>query len=250
MCTLTFNWSDHRVSVVMNRDERWGRAPELPPSIHPGPRSWLGPLDGEKHGTWMGVNDRGVAACLLNRYQPGDFDLLLREGVPSRGEIIPRVMSLADEDVHGWLSDGIEADRYPSFTLLVWTRVQSWELQWRLDRGRTLRPIDPGWRMISSSAWRTDEVLAWRRERFREWLEMGRPYDGPLPSFNVLEVDGLSEWSPWMTRSFSATRSVTALEVDWAAGSADLSWWSREGRNPIDPHRADAVVQLSLESDG
>ncbi|MEN8163065.1 MAG: NRDE family protein, partial [Acidobacteriota bacterium] len=207
MCTLTVNREDHRLLVAMNRDERWGRAQELPPSVHPGERAWLAPLDGEKNGTWMGVNDDGVAACLLNGYHPGDFDLFLRDDVPSRGEIIPRLMALSGREVEDWLRHGLEVDRYPSFTLLVWTRDHSWELQWQLDRERTLRPAEPGWRMFSSSAWRTDEVLGWRSDRFKEWLEAGRPFDGPLPSYNLLEAEGLSEWSPWMTRSFSATRS-------------------------------------------
>ncbi len=244
MCTVTvMRQPDGGLAVTMNRDERWGRAPERAPARHPGRDggpAWLAPADGERGGTWIGVNSDGTVGCLLNGYDAADLELLGRPEVPSRGSILPEVLARPPVDLEHWLEEGLDPRPYPSFILLVLDPERTRELVWRpggrLSRQERRDPVD----MVSSSYWRTEEVLAWRRERFLEWLARGAPRRAGLPEVNLLEAPGRREWSPFMTRSFSATRSVTQVTVE--PTSVGLRYWRRPGDGPIDPERPDCVL--------
>jgi hypothetical protein len=245
MCTVTL---EHQpgggLVVTMNRDERWGRAPERPPVLHPGRGGgpdWLAPADGERGGTWIGVNADGVVACLLNGYAEADLELLGRPGVPSRGAILPELLARPATDLEAWLTRTLDPTPYPSFVLLVVDRERTRELSWRLGGGARWRERAGALDMVSSSFWRTEEVLAWRRQRFDEWVASGAPLRAGVPELNLLEVPGRREWSPFMTRSFSATRSVTQAIVEPAA--VRLRYWRRHGDAAVDPGRPEAVLE-------
>lgn len=248
MCTATVLRSSDRLLVTMNRDERRTRARELPPRVlreDSGP-SWIGPADGEKGGTWFGVNDRGMIACLLNAYEPGDLALFGRDGVPSRGDIIPRLLALEPRRARSWLRSGLDPSPYPSFTLVVVTADAGEVVSWRLGRDLGFEPVADGWSMVTSSFWRRDEVVAWRHLRFSEWQAAGAESIAGVPAFNLLEVAGQREWSPLMTRSFSMTRSLTQAEVQPAGAVVRLRYWCRDGESPVDPVRPTAATTLPL----
>jgi hypothetical protein len=245
VCTVVYRRTTTELVVAMNRDERWGRAPETAPTLHRDSRRWLAPGDGEKGGTWIGVDEHGRAACLLNGYAPGDLGLLGKPGVPSRGDIIPRLLSAPPSPVDAWIRDRLQPWQYPSFTLLVWGVEAGRRITWRLDRGFGVERLPEGeWGLETSSLWRTDEVLAWRRSRFESWLREGAPRSGRLPAFNLLEDPERRAWSPFMTRPMSATRSVTLVELDAERGTAELAWWPRPGDGSIAPDAPAAALRL------
>ena len=75
--------------MVCNRDERIARTPALSPAWQTtGVRSMLAPIDTEGGGTWIGVNDAGIVAVLLNRSIS-----LQRPGMRTRGDIVPRLLA-------------------------------------------------------------------------------------------------------------------------------------------------------------
>jgi transport and Golgi organization protein 2 len=86
MCTLTFVPHKNRYLLAMNRDESVARPLALPPQVF-----WLrsGLRAAYPHessgGTWVAVNEAGVALALLNRYLEGTQPPKKR----SRGELIP-----------------------------------------------------------------------------------------------------------------------------------------------------------------
>jgi len=247
MCTVVFRYEAGRLLLAMNRDERRGRAPEVPPDVQGDGPLLLAPRDGEKGGTWIGVNDRGVAACILNGYGHGDLDMLTRPGVPSRGRIIPTLLRSDCSDLAAWVQCDLQAELYPSFTLLVWTPGGGMHVRWRLDEGLGWGSLaEATWGMESSSAWRTKQVLAWRRGLFDQWIDDGAPFEGRLPSFNLKEVAGRAEWSPFMSRPFSATRSITVVDVDRERGRAQLLWWPRPGDGRISPTEPRASLSLDI----
>ena len=249
MCTVTSWRAPGHLQVAMNRDERWGRAPEAPPRVHtsgPGGTTWAAPADGERGGTWMGVNEHGLVACLLNGYTPEDLPLLSRDDVPSRGAIVPAVLSRTPDEAWDWLTHGLDPERYPSFTLLVITVPDAVELRWRRGDRLRRRPLATGWTMVSSSFWRTDDVLAWRAEQFEAWRDAGATEIDGVPAFNLLDEPGHREWSPFMTRPISATRSVTVVTIDSDAARAELRWWPRFGDLAIDTARPQGSLELAL----
>ncbi len=88
MCSLTFWPLTNGYRLGMNRDEQRHRVRGLPPErVRIGERSVLHPSE-PGGGTWISLNDRGVAFALLNAYSipsPVRHDGHFR----SRGEVIP-----------------------------------------------------------------------------------------------------------------------------------------------------------------
>ena len=76
MCTLTVSRDAERLRVTMNRDEARSRAEEHPPTrtAEGGSPPILCPRDGQRGGTWIGVNGAGLVGCLLNLYEAENPD--------------------------------------------------------------------------------------------------------------------------------------------------------------------------------
>jgi hypothetical protein len=95
MCTVTFIAREQGYALGMNRDEQRTRVQALPPrQVRAGGRAMLYPSE-PTGGTWIGVNDSGVALALINWYSaPGRV-----EGRPvSRGEIVRAALPSTDEE--------------------------------------------------------------------------------------------------------------------------------------------------------
>mgnify|MGYP001191321494 CR=1 FL=1 len=98
MCTVTIiPMGDHGYRLVTNRDERRERPPALPPRRFRIPASdiaALWPVDPVGSGTWIGVNELGLAAAALNLNEVPDTT---PRPTParSRGTIIPTLLAQA-----------------------------------------------------------------------------------------------------------------------------------------------------------
>jgi hypothetical protein len=91
MCTVTVVPYDDGFRLVCNRDERLDRPAAIPPMDVIRQRTAIYPQDPLGGGTWIGINDAGLAVALLNMNidaaQPGD-----ERPLRSRGLIIPRLL--------------------------------------------------------------------------------------------------------------------------------------------------------------
>ena len=164
MCTVSWLPQPDGYTVCCNRDERLTRGPARPPEIHSadGVR-FLAPLDSDHGGTWIAVNEFGLALTLLNRYQlsspppaqPRSRGLVLLElaPAPSLAEAAARLARL-------------ELIRVASFTLVAVepgrpAAVTSWD-------GRRLATtlLEASGLIATSSAVSPEEVLHSRRELF------------------------------------------------------------------------------------
>ena len=245
MCTLSVHHTQADVLVKMNRDEMIARAPESPPVIS---RSgdgvtWIAPKDGEKGGTWMGANDRGVVACLLNFYQPGESLLPDPEGrYRSRGEIIPLALSHGSDDaVVSWLLESFDPTAYPSFDLHVISAQAMRRFIWLKKGPLELMEIDEKWCVYSSSGWDSGDVIRWRDARFREWIERGEPKSGHLPTFHILQEQGHEDRSPLMTRDWSTTRSITQVQFAPGGGELTMRYWPHPQPDSQAPETSDSL---------
>jgi hypothetical protein len=250
MCTVTLFDGDGAFVLTMNRDESWQRSPEQPPLLHAGrppARSWIGPIDSERGGTWVAVNRAGVAACLLNGYAPGDLELLGRDDVPSRGEIIVRAMDNGPREAMRWAEAELDPSPYPSFVLLVWTPTGSRLLRWTIGSGLSIEKVSPGWSMVTSSYFHAEAAERWRGEAFEAWLASDAPLSHGLPKFNILEDPEARELSPFMTRTVSATRSVTQIRNRPDSRTFEMRYWRRQGTAMIDPSTPDATFELEAQ---
>jgi Transport and Golgi organisation 2 len=92
LCTVTVVPREEGFRLTCNRDERRDRATALPPTLHDlHGRTAMFPVDPVGRGTWVGVNDVGLAAALLNRTIDSGSRIIKRPP-RSRGLIIPDLL--------------------------------------------------------------------------------------------------------------------------------------------------------------
>jgi hypothetical protein len=249
MCTVTLRCGAGSLLLTMNRDERYERAPEEAPRRIPGEvgrPSWVAPFDSASGGTWIGVNDRGVASCVLNGYEPADESLRGDPSVPSRGAIIPRILEGQDGAGPARLPDALDFSAYASFTLLVASKDGGEIVRWRRGSGMTREAVSLGWTFLTSSSWNEPEVAVHRRAAYEAWRHEGAPEIRGLPALHLSAPPGEEARSPFMTRDTSATRSITTIRVEPDRAEAKLVWWPRHAASKIDPERPGAEIGLAL----
>lgn len=221
MCTLSWTTSGASLEVFFNRDERLTRGPEIAPAIVRGSVSFLAPRDSDQGGTWVGVNDHGLVAGLLNGYHPSD---LAQADARSRGELV--VAALGSRDACSAIEAirRLELTRFRSFVLaLLRPEDAPTVLRWdrdslRVESGDAVRAP-----LISSSVAGV-EVDARRRSVFDA---LDRPWTSEsLTDAHRSHEHGPSAYSVCMHRDDGATRSFTRIAVGanrvrlaWSAGS-------------------------------
>ncbi len=118
MCTVTWLRVDGGYELFCNRDERRSRLPAHAPEVRElrGVR-FVAPADGNFGGTWIGVNECGLALCLLNRYDVEEADPLRQ--YTSRGTLVLDLMDAPDRAAVRGRLGATDLSRYQPFTLLA-----------------------------------------------------------------------------------------------------------------------------------
>ncbi|MFO0840567.1 MAG: NRDE family protein [Phycisphaerae bacterium] len=133
MCTVTIvRVGPDSLRLACNRDESRRRPSALPPSIRDcGQRRAILPIDPVGGGTWIGVNDAGIAATLLNVYEsPAQAlapetalghspALSIPTGFKSRGTIIPILFSEQSFERAMMRVRELQPSDFPPFRLIV-----------------------------------------------------------------------------------------------------------------------------------
>jgi uncharacterized protein with NRDE domain len=170
MCTLVIlRRPDHRWPLLIgaNRDEMIGR-PWKPPGRHwPDRPEVVGGLDLLAWGSWLGINDWGVAAAVLNRHG----SLGPAPGRRSRGELVLEALDHADAVAAAEALAHLAPQAYRTFNLIVADQRDAF---WLRHAGRTrieVQPLKDGLSMIAAG---DINDLATRRlelalPAFREW---------------------------------------------------------------------------------
>src|SRR6185437_12070711 len=118
MCTLVLlRRPGHAWPVVIgaNRDEMIDR-PALPPGRHwPDRPEVIAGKDLLAGGSWLGLNDWGVAAAILNRHG----SLGPAPGQRSRGELVLEALDHADAVAAADALSGLAPDSYRAFNLVI-----------------------------------------------------------------------------------------------------------------------------------
>lgn len=118
MCTVVLlRRPGHRWPLLLaaNRDERVDR-PWDPPARHwPDREDVIAGRDQEAGGTWLGLNDHGVAAAILNR----TGSLGPADGKRSRGELVLDALDFPDAAEAAESIADLDASAYRSFNLVI-----------------------------------------------------------------------------------------------------------------------------------
>lgn len=135
MCSVVLlRRPDHRWPLIVgaNRDEMAGR-PWLPPGRHwPDRPNVVAGLDELAGGTWFGLNDEGVVACILNRHGT----LGPQEGKRSRGELVLEALDHADAADAALALSQLDTRAYRSFNLVIADNRDAYLLMNRGDSPR------------------------------------------------------------------------------------------------------------------
>ena len=173
MCTVTVVPVRETIRLACNRDELRSRPVALSPRIQQfGPRRAVLPVDPTSGGTWVAVNDAGLALALLN--------VNAKKGTPaapqSRGKIIPALLH-ADTPLSAAFSAlTLDPAQYAPFRLLLVNRREGVEVH---SDGTRIRLV---WRigltrpqLFTSSGLGDQAVEGPRRQLFGEFFD--RPGD-------------------------------------------------------------------------
>jgi len=200
---------------VSNRDERRDRPAATPPTVHQLPcTTAIYPVDPVGGGTWIGVNDAGLAAALLNRTIDS---AAARDCTPprSRGLIIPHLL-----DCHSLIdalemAEGFDPAQFDLFRLALVQRMAAVVL---ISDGVTLsietmglsRPL-----MLTSSSLGDAVVEAPRRRLFERLVskEKKGAWVAAQSRFHAHRWRSRGDISVTMQRPATRTVSRTCIAV-------------------------------------
>ncbi len=170
MCTLVIlRRPDHRWPVLIgaNRDEMIDRPWQAPDRHWPDRPEVVGGLDVLAGGSWLGVNDWGVAAAVLNR----QGSLGPAPGRRSRGELVLEALDHADAVAAAEALSHLEPEAYRTFNLIVADDRDGYWLRHAGGPRVEVQPLKDGLSMIAAGE--IDDLGTRRLElalpAFREW---------------------------------------------------------------------------------
>lgn len=134
--------------IAANRDEMADR-PWQPPARHwPDRADVIAGLDDLAGGTWMGLNDEGVVACILNRHGT----LGPKDGMRSRGELPLEALDHADAAAAAEFMADLDGRAYRPFNMVIADNRDAWWLRHagREDGRIEVRPIPEGLSMLTA----------------------------------------------------------------------------------------------------
>ena len=154
MCTvviLSRPGHDWPILVAANRDEMLDRPWRGPARHWPEAPNVIAGIDDLAGGTWMGLNDEGVFACILNRYG----SLGPQDGKRSRGELVLDALAHADADAAADALSHLNPDAYRPFNMIIAdNRDAYWVYLAEADSGRrqavVMETLPPGLHVITA----------------------------------------------------------------------------------------------------
>ena len=172
MCTVSWAAEDDGYDLFFNRDEMITRGIAEPPSrFERNGVAFLAPIDSDAGGSWIGVNEFGLAVCLMNGY--GSFPA--RSGFfVSRGFLVLDMMDCdSQESIEERLAKTILAS-YRAFTLVA---IESGKgvLTCDWDGTRVNVNRDAVCPLISSSI-QFPKILEHRKQQFANLPEQGAEF--------------------------------------------------------------------------
>jgi uncharacterized protein with NRDE domain len=175
MCTVVFlRRPDHRWPLLLaaNRDEMADRPWRNPGRHWPDRPEVTAGQDELAGGSWLGINDTGVVAGILNRKDSLGPDPALR----SRGELVLEALDHPDAVAAAEALNELDPRSYRSFNLFVVDNRDGWWIRSLGPNGPRrveLRPIPEGLSMLT--AWDLDAPQSARTRLFRPLFAAAPP---------------------------------------------------------------------------
>lgn len=216
MCTLTIFPQLQGFVVTMNRDEVRHRQEAGLKQSQTDDVSFVYPVDAEAGGSWIGMNDQGVAMALLNRYQAPTIN-----NAKTRGAIIPSILPHSPVRAVEALKS-LDPSAYNPFDCLLVTPQGCFHYSWNRDTVNWRQcDVDGGFMMTSSSE-RWHEVRDYREKQFNQWRGQGAGVDASaISQFHLAQNKTMASSATLVNREFVHTKSVVQIVVDNRAVTLD-----------------------------
>lgn len=212
MCTLSVVPTGNRVRLAFNRDEQRTRAPGLPPrAVRVGERTAAFPTDPQSGGTWLAVNDAGLALAVLNVSAAKP-----QAATQSRGLIIPALAGTDSPSAALALAERIlDYAAFAPFRLVLVGQGVVADVRW--DGRETMvmsRLLGGSPQMFTSSGLGDNLVEGVRRELFDD-LFSGPPetWEAAQDAFHRHRWAGREHLSVNMCRAAARTVSYSVIEI-------------------------------------
>ena len=221
MCTVSWLHTEGGYHLLCNRDELSTRKPALAPRLQKlkGTRV-IAPEDGDHGGSWIAVNEFGLALCLLNRYDDSPDKPTI--SYTSRGLLLTELIDSPSIAIARDRIRQTDLSGFRPFTILVLepgspALIAHWTGQERsiIENGESEMPL-------ISSSFDTRGVTAFRKELFKRLSSRART--SPLARSGCADEDLLrafhkshapvpSAYSPCMHRTDARTVSLSWIKV-------------------------------------
>lgn len=213
MCTVTVIPASDGWRLACNRDELRTRAEATPPTVHTiAVRSVLMPVDPPSGGTWIAVNDTGLAFVLINLNEGPA--LPAKRDAMSRGLVIPALASCATLDEFGDRAARFDTHPFAPFRLATLDRHRC--VLWRSTNGRmeaVAQSAVSAPLFFTSSGLGDNLVEGPRRALFVERLFSQAWTSSAQNAFHAHKWSDRSHLSVCMSREDARTVSVTTVEL-------------------------------------
>ena len=174
MCTvILLRRPGHRWPLILgaNRDEMRNRAAAAPGRHWPDRPDIVAGSDRQAGGSWLGLNDHGVAAAILNRVGT----LGPAAGKRSRGELVLDALDYPDAAEAAEAMAGLDPQAYRPFNLLIADNCDAFWIAHRGHDGLTVQQIPPGLAMLTARE--IDDMTSPRIRRYRDRFVAAPPPD-------------------------------------------------------------------------
>ncbi len=190
MCTLVIlTRPEHEWPLIIaaNRDEMRDRSWQAPARHWEDRPNVTAGRDEHAGGTWLGMNDEGVVAGILNRIN----SLGSEGGKRSRGELPLEALDHADAQTAAQALGDLDPRAYRAFNMVIADRTQAWCL---VNEGNGLpiikTRIEPGVSMVTASGLNdyASDRIAYHLPRFQA-APPPNPFEGDWFAWQALIAD-------------------------------------------------------------
>ena len=213
MCTVVLlRRPSHAWPVIIgaNRDEAVNR-PWQPPGRHwPDRPSVLAGLDEEAGGSWLGLNDAGVVAAILNR----QGSLGPARDKRTRGVLVLEALDHDTARAAAAATAAVDGRVYRSFNMLIADREEAFWIRHAGRRGVSAHTLGPGVSMLT--AWDlNDGAASGRTAHYLPRFEAACPPNPEMP-------DGWADWEGLLASEVTGPgdpNDAMHVRTDWGFGT-------------------------------
>lgn len=211
MCTVVIlRRPDHDWPLLLaaNRDEMKDRHALSPMRHWPDRPEVIAGMDELAGGTWLGVNDDGLVACVLNRVGT----LGSHPDYRSRGELPLEALDHAEAEMAADAFEDLNPEAYRPFNLIVADHANAW---WVKNDGVAIQVSEIGDGLSMLSARDLNDTTS---DRVKLHLPRFRSAPAPEP-----EQDDWMAWSALMSSRKSLTDARGAMQIETDMGFETVS---------------------------